>query len=201
MTVVDSLMSYISGGTTNTKARGLAPLEKRNLMGRSVAARPESSESQRAAWHKIAMTAGRMFEALIDPEFKSDGGVVAEKFESNIPCSLPISQYTKRFALLEFEKDIYVTALILIDRFEKQSEILCNQFNTHRIVLASLVIAMKLVEDTVWKNTQFVQVGGVFLHEVNRLEVTFLTSIKWNLFVSPAEFREYEKIMDSFELE
>ena len=61
----------------------------------------------------------------------------------------------------------------------------------YRLILASLIVAIKYNEDDYFRNDFYAKVGGVTKNEVKYLEYEFLLRIKFNLYVDDDVFNKY----------
>ena len=84
-----------------------------------------------------------------------------------------------------------VLALIYIDRFIQSSNIQVNSLTIHRILLTSVVLAAKTYDDNFYTNTHYARVGGIPVEELNCLEIEFLFSIGFSLYVSCEDYLRY----------
>lgn len=91
----------------------------------------------------------------------------------------------------------YVLATAYIDRFltsHKQAFAL-SALNVHRLVLVSVVVAAKFLDDKRCLNSYYARLGGVALEELNYLETQFLQLLGWNVYVSTEQFESYYKAL------
>jgi len=89
--------------------------------------------------------------------------------------------------------ECFVMALVYIDRImKKQNDFVISKLNIHRLIVTSMMLAVKFFDDTYYSNAYYAKVGGVKAQEMNVLEVHFLRLIDWHLFVSPEEFELYK---------
>ena len=89
--------------------------------------------------------------------------------------------------------ECFVMALIYIDRIMKKHQdfVICK-LNIHRLIVTSMMLAVKFFDDVYYSNAYYAKVGGVKGPEMNVLEIHFLRLIDWHLFVSPEEFDLYK---------
>ena len=89
--------------------------------------------------------------------------------------------------------ECFVMSLVYIDRImKKQSDFVISKLNIHRLIVTSMMLAVKFFDDTYYSNAYYAKVGGVKAPEMNVLEVHFLRLIDWHLYVSPEEFDLYK---------
>ena len=79
-------------------------------------------------------------------------------------------------------------ALVILERLEKSHSLLVmNAYNVHRLLLISLMLAIKFHEDLDIPNSVFSKVGGIPCDELNYLERVALKQLGWSCFVSTEE--------------
>jgi len=85
--------------------------------------------------------------------------------------------------------DCLLVALMYVQRMttSRSRSISLNRWTVHRLLLASILIATKYMEDEHMNNETFAIVGGISLSELNGLERVFLTHIDYNCGVAPSE--------------
>ncbi len=89
--------------------------------------------------------------------------------------------------------ECFVIALVYIDRImKKQPDFTVCKLNIHRLIVTSMMLAVKFFDDVYYSNAYYAKVGGVKGPEMNVLELHFLRLIDWQLFVSPEEFDLYK---------
>lgn len=89
------------------------------------------------------------------------------------------------------EKSTLIISLIYLDRI-CQNDILLTDYNIHRLLFISIIISIKMNEDTVYANDYYAQVAGVPLKELNNIESEFLVLNNFNFFVSEEEYLKYK---------
>ncbi|CDJ50912.1 hypothetical protein, conserved [Eimeria brunetti] len=117
---------------------------------------------------------------------------VATRFDSVCPPATSIAAYIPRlYRHFRCSEEVFVFALIYLDRVIRANQIKINALNIHRLVLAASVIGVKFVEDVRYSNRYYARVGGVGLTELNRLELAFLKLVKFDLTVTKEEYAVY----------
>ncbi|PIA35638.1 hypothetical protein AQUCO_03500176v1 [Aquilegia coerulea] len=87
---------------------------------------------------------------------------------------------------------IYVVAYIYIDRLcQINPEFRITTFNVHRLLITTIMVASKFVEDMNYRNSYFARVGGLMTKEMNELEVDFLFLMGFKLHVNVSIFDSY----------
>ncbi|KAL0359070.1 UNVERIFIED_CONTAM: Cyclin-U4-1 [Sesamum angustifolium] len=86
----------------------------------------------------------------------------------------------------------FVVAYIYIDRFvHKQPLLPISSFTVHRLLIASVLVSAKFMDDMFYNNAYYAKVGGISTAEMNLLEMDFLFGLGFHLNVSPSTFQTY----------
>ena len=64
--------------------------------------------------------------------------------------------------------------------------------NIHRLVITSLIVAIKFFDDKTFPNAFYARVAGITPNEVNLMERAFLNMISYKLHVTPELFEQYK---------
>lgn len=115
------------------------------------------------------------------------------KFHSVRPPQLTIREYLMRIAkYFQCSRECFVLCLVYIDRIVKLHPdfTICN-LNIHRLLVTSVMLAVKFFDDVYYSNAYYAKVGGVRTKEINALETQFLQLIEWRLQVTPEEYDQY----------
>jgi hypothetical protein len=84
----------------------------------------------------------------------------------------------------QITNSMMISAIIYLERLE----INLNIYNIHILLLISLLLSSKFLEDLYYKNKYWAKYGGINLAKFNRLEILYLIKIKNNLFIHANEF-------------
>jgi hypothetical protein len=92
----------------------------------------------------------------------------------------------------------FVTALMYIDQIltktkkaTPEQRVVLDTLTIHRLVLVSMVLAVKYHEDNHYSQAYYAQVGGVSLAELNSMERLFVDIVEWDLDVNYDRFAKY----------
>ena len=123
-------------------------------------------------------------------------------FNAYNPPSITIEKYLLRIVkYLEASESTLIVSFILMKRFCSSTSLKLTNFNVHRIVFASFLTASKFNLDSVFSNKYFAKVAGVCMKELNKLEVDFLSKLRYNLWIKEEEyqtnFEAIEQLMSS----
>lgn len=105
--------------------------------------------------------------------------------------SLSICQYIDRiFKYACCSPSCFVIAHIYVNRFIQRTNLFLTSLNVHRLIITSVMVAAKFMDDAFFNNAYYARVGGVSTAELNKLEVKFLFGLDFRLHVSVQAFRK-----------
>ncbi|XP_065859924.1 cyclin-U2-1-like [Euphorbia lathyris] len=106
---------------------------------------------------------------------------------------MTIQSYLERiFRYTKAGPSVYVVAYVYIDRFcQANPGFRINSRNVHRLLITTIMVASKYVEDMNYRNSYYARVGGLSKIELNRLEVEFLFLMGFKLHVNVSVFESY----------
>lgn len=124
-------------------------------------------------------------------------GAKASPFHKLATEELSIHDYLSQIRkLLRCSRECFILALIYIDRFvERSPEVALCDATVHRLLLASLCVASKFLDDKGEDNAEFAKVGGIANKELNDLELLFLKGLDWRLHVSKEVYERYRDLV------
>nr|GLL37269.1 cyclin-U1-1 [Ipomoea trifida] len=96
--------------------------------------------------------------------------------------SLGVHQYIDRiFRYSSCSPACFVVAYIYLERFLSQTAGFLTSLNVHRLLITSIMLAAKFLDDDCYNNAYYAKVGGITNSELNKLEMKFLTSLDFRL--------------------
>jgi len=106
--------------------------------------------------------------------------------------TLSVRKYIDRiFKYSGCSPSCFVVAHIYVDRFIQHTEIKLTSLNVHRLLITSIMLAAKFIDDAFYNNAYYAKVGGVSTSELNRFEMSFLFGIDFRLQVGVETFGRY----------
>ncbi|XP_059633821.1 cyclin-U4-1 [Cornus florida] len=104
--------------------------------------------------------------------------------------TISIQTYLERiFKYANCSPSCFVVAYVYLDRFVQRQPLLpINSFNVHRLLITSVMVAAKFMDDMYYNNAYYAKVGGISTKEMNFLEVDFLFGLGFHLNVTPTTF-------------
>ncbi|XP_076894120.1 cyclin-U4-1-like [Bidens hawaiensis] len=114
-------------------------------------------------------------------------------FNGLIRPGISIQQYLERiFKYANCSPSCYVIAYVYLDRFVKKQPLLpIDSFNVHRLLITSVLVSIKFMDDICYNNAYYAKVGGISTIEMNLLEVDFLFGLGFQLNVTQNTFCDY----------
>ncbi|PON58833.1 Cyclin [Parasponia andersonii] len=107
--------------------------------------------------------------------------------------TISIQSYLERiFKYANCSPSCYIVAYVYLDRFaQSQPSLPINSLNVHRLLITSVMVAAKFMDDMYYNNAYYAKVGGISTTEMNFLEVDFLFGLGFQLNVTPTTFQTY----------
>lgn len=144
-------------------------------------------------------------DIVIENLKNKDNMLIIEKqkryfFHSNLQTKISIHAYLER--ILKFshcEESTLVIGLIFIDRICEINNLLLTPNNVHRLILISIISAIKYNEDECYSNGYYAKVGGITLEEINRLEYEFLKLMRYSMFINGGLYHKYYQYLLGFD--
>ena len=88
-----------------------------------------------------------------------------------------------------------VYILIYIDRFCHKYRFKINYYNIYKLLIASMVLAIKFNEDDYYSSEFYAKLGGISKIEMNSLEYEFATMINFNLYIHDELYYKYYNLL------
>ncbi|GAB2233830.1 hypothetical protein Droror1_Dr00003059 [Drosera rotundifolia] len=107
--------------------------------------------------------------------------------------SISIPKYLERiYKYTKCSPSCFVVGYVYIDRLvHRYPELLVVSLNVHRLLVTSVMVASKMLDDEHYNNEFYARVGGVSNAELNRLEVELLFMLDFGITVSSSVFETY----------
>ncbi|KAH6767521.1 cyclin p4 [Perilla frutescens var. hirtella] len=107
--------------------------------------------------------------------------------------SISIQSYLQRiFKYANCSPSCYIIAYVYLDRFtQRHPSLPVDSFNVHRLLITSIMLSAKFMDDMYYNNAYYAKVGGISTREINFLEVDFLFGLGFHLNVTPSTFQSY----------
>ncbi|XP_065854059.1 cyclin-P3-1 [Euphorbia lathyris] len=136
----------------------------------------------------------QLLSSVLEKSILLDGSArkkdVITVFHGSKSPSLTIKQYIERiFRYSKCSASCFVVGYIYIRRFLLQMDAFLSHLNVHRLLITSIMLAAKFLDDQCCNNAYYAKVGGVSTAEMNRMEMKFLFKLDFRLQVTLEDFR------------
>jgi hypothetical protein len=115
------------------------------------------------------------------------------EFEAGKACPLTASSYLKR--IMKYggcSPCCVVVGLLYLQRLKQRMPTVClTSGNMQRLLLTSVMVAAKFLDDLYYSNKHWAQIGGLNLQELNALEIKLLFQLSFVVGVTREEYQEY----------
>lgn len=139
-----------------------------------------------------------LFTNICEESRSGINSIIIKPFLTKGIPQISIKSYLKKLSQYIGEESTITMILIYIDRICQYNNIYLSYYNIYKLILASLITAIKFNEDFFYSAEFYARLGGVSLHELNFLENEFLKLIKFKLFVEEELFQKYNNDLLSF---
>lgn len=113
-------------------------------------------------------------------------------FHSVYEPSVTIREYVSRIGRYSrCSRECFIIALILLDRYQRNTGYQLCSLNVHRLMITALLVAVKSSDDVFQSNKYWNDVGGLPDREIHFLERFFLKDIKWMTYIDREEYNWY----------
>ncbi|GAB4861935.1 Cyclin-U2-1 [Ancistrocladus abbreviatus] len=114
-------------------------------------------------------------------------------FDGHEAPDMTVQSFLERiFRYTKAGPSVYVVAYVYIDRLcQNYPGFRISPSNVHRLLITTIMVASKYVEDMNYRNSFFARVGGLTTNELNKLEVDFLFLMGFKLHVNVSVFESY----------
>lgn len=116
----------------------------------------------------------------------------------SINPSISIKDYLERlYKYTKINSSTIVLILIYIDRLCNINKCKLTYSIIHKLILSSMVVAVKFNEDEYYPMKFYAKLGGISLIELNFLEFYFISLINFNLFIKKELYDKYNDYISS----
>ena len=99
--------------------------------------------------------------------------------------------------ILDFDDNLLILSLMVLDKF-LSSKIILSESNVHKIFFICIMETHKFFDDNTFTNKDYAKMCGVSVDELLKMEIYFLESINFNLFIKDDDFIKYKNNFDQF---
>ena len=133
----------------------------------------------------------KMLEGVIirDDDSTSKYSIKDSRFTSSKVPKISVENYLKRiFEMGKLPEEVMIATVIYIKRFSTIGKYHVTIKEIHRLIAGSFIIAVKFYSDDYYDNKFYAKLAGISLKEINKLERSFLKSLKYQVYISEEEY-------------
>ena len=121
-------------------------------------------------------------------------------YSKKIP-NLPLEKFLVRIVkYAEAENNTLIVAYLYIIKFIEKEHFILSINNMYRLLLGSVVLAKKVMEDICNQNSYYCEIGGLSLQELNMIELSLFIRINFEVNVKKEDLDNvYDLITSSLE--
>ena len=172
-------------------------INKINFSNNVIKKQFNPSENQE---NKIIEKISDLFSDICDDnekEYSNKNNKLIEPFLSRNP-SISIKDYLDRlYKYSKISDSTVILILIYIDRICNINKFKLTYYNIHKLIISSMIIAVKFNEDEYYPLKFYAKLGGISKTEMAFLEYYFASLINFNLFVKKELFDKYNDYISS----
>ncbi len=95
----------------------------------------------------------------------------------------------------KMEDATLISAIIILDRFCKKQKIILTEFNVHKLLFVSVLIAIKSYEDKYFTNKFYAKICGIQTEVLNKLEYEFICSLDFQIYLDKNVYKKYQDLL------
>ena len=153
----------------------------------------KAMKADAAMQESIVDILGGLLEKTIERNDRLGRKSELTEFEAGKACPLTASAYLKR--IMKYggcSPCCVIVGLMYLQRLKQRMPTVClTSGNMQRLLLTSVMLAAKYLDDLYYSNKHWAQIGGLELRELNTLELQLLFQLSFNMCVNRDQYQEY----------
>ncbi|GJM90090.1 hypothetical protein PR202_ga06336 [Eleusine coracana subsp. coracana] len=148
----------------------------------------------------VAVLAG-LLERAAERGDGEAGASASSAFRGRTRPGIAVRRYAERiYWYAGCRPACFVVAYVYLDRLARRRDdeeeagaavVGVDSYSVHRLLITSVMVAAKFMDDIHYNNAYFARVGGVEVAEMNGLELELLFALRFRLNVTPDTFARY----------
>ena len=132
----------------------------------------------------------------------SDTDSESEESEEDLINKINLDNYIEKIVKhLDFDEHLLILSLMNLDKFLASNFVL-SELNIQKVFFVCSMVTQKFYDDEIFTTKDYAQLCNVSVDELLEMEIYFLNSINFNLFIKDDDFdkykRNFEKFMEDF---
>ena len=95
----------------------------------------------------------------------------------------------------KIEDETLISGVIYLDRFCKKQKIVLTEYNIHRLLFISILIAIKFLEDKYFTNIFYSKICGIKTEILNKMEYQFVCGLNFEMYIEKDFFYKYQDLL------
>ena len=95
----------------------------------------------------------------------------------------------------KIEDATLISGLIYLDRFCKKKKIILTEYNIHRFLFISILVAIKFLEDKYFTNIFYSKICGIKIEILNKMEYEFVCGLNFEMYIEKDFFYKYQDLL------
>ena len=95
----------------------------------------------------------------------------------------------------KIEDATLISGLIYLDRFCKKKKIILTEYNIHRLLFISILVAIKFLEDKYFTNIFYSKICGIKTEILNKMEYEFVCGLNFEMYIEKDFFYKYQDLL------
>jgi hypothetical protein len=95
----------------------------------------------------------------------------------------------------KIEDATLISGLIYLDRFCKKKKIILTEYNIHRLLFISILVAIKFLEDKYFTNIFYSKICGIKIEILNKMEYEFVCGLNFEMYIEKDFFYKYQDLL------
>ncbi|GAB7339571.1 hypothetical protein MBLNU457_6176t1 [Dothideomycetes sp. NU457] len=166
---------------------------------------PTSVNSSRGSLAELAaeITCLFWFESASVLDFAEDPASTAVLPQSLCAEALPTTGFRKWVTTIlsttQVAQNVILLALLFVYRLKKLNPTVKGKLGSeYRLLTVALMLGNKFLDDNTYTNKTWAEVSGISVAEVHIMEVEFLSNMKYNLYTSAEQWKEWQTLLGRF---
>ena len=158
----------------------------------------QTMKDDAAAQERVVERIGKLLDKTIQRNDLRGQKSELPKFEADTACPVTASAYLNR--ILKYGGCSHccaVVGLMYMQRLKQRMPAVClTSGNIQRLLLTSVLIAAKYLEDSHYPHTHWARIGNLKVQELNALEIELLFNLNFAVGVTREEYEEYVSALE-----
>ena len=128
----------------------------------------------------------------------SDTDSESEESEEDLINKINLDNYIEKIVKhLDFDEHLLILSLMNLDKFLASNFVL-SELNIQKVFFVCSMVTQKFYDDEIFTTKDYAKLCKVSVDELLEMEIYFLKSINFNLFIKDDDFNKYKRNFEKF---